>query len=146
VVIAGSGVEEESLKKMAMALDVKNLIFAGHVSEEQKVTLLRHCSLFALPSHLRSEAFGMVLVEALMFGKPLVSCEIGSGTSFVNVHDETGLVVSPNDPVLLADSINAILSNRNLAVEMGIAARQRYEHYFSGNALGKEYANIYRLV
>jgi rhamnosyl/mannosyltransferase len=146
VVIAGSGVEEESLKKMATALDVKNLIFAGHVSEEQKVTLLRHCSLFALPSHLRSEAFGMVLVEALMFGKPLVSCEIGSGTSFVNVHDETGLVVSPNDPVLLADSINAILSNRNLAVEMGIAARQRYEHYFSGNALGKEYANIYRLV
>lgn len=146
VVIAGSGTEEKSLKKIAQELDVNNLIFAGRVSEEEKIALLRNCSLFVLPSHLRSEAFGMVLVEALMFGKPLVTCEIGSGTSFVNLNNETGFVVPPNNPTSLAHSINIILGDKNLADKMSISARQRYEQFFSGTALGKEYAKVYKSV
>jgi rhamnosyl/mannosyltransferase len=146
VVIAGSGAEEKSLKKIAQELEVNNLIFAGRVSEEEKIALLRNCSLFVLPSHLRSEAFGMVLVEALMFGKPLVTCEIGSGTSFVNLNNETGFVVPPNNPTSLAHSINIILGDKNLADKMSISARQRYEQFFSGTALGKEYANLYKSV
>ena len=70
----------------------------------------------------------MVLVEAAMCGKPLISCEIGTGTSFVNVHGETGLVVEPEDPVALAQS------------------RQRYERLFSGERLGRSYAALFEEV
>jgi rhamnosyl/mannosyltransferase len=102
--------------------------------------------LLALPSHLRSEAFGMVLVEAEMYAKPMVCCEVGSGTSFVNVHGETGYVVPPESPVELASAINALLSDPILAAQMGSAARSRYERLFSGQALGRAYADLYREV
>ena len=88
----------------------------------------------------------MVLVEAAMFGKPQISCEIGTGTSFVNSHEESGIVVSPQSPDELAHAMNLLLRETSTAEKMGLAARARYEHLFSGNALGKAYADMYRDV
>jgi rhamnosyl/mannosyltransferase len=99
-----------------------------------------------LPSHLRSEAFGMVLVEAAMFGKPMVCCEVGSGTSYVNQHGVTGFVVAPEQSKNLAGAMNALLSDDALAAAMGSAARERYETLFSGAALGKAYSALYQEV
>lgn len=99
-----------------------------------------------LPSHLRSEAFGMVLVEAEMFGKPMICCEIGSGTSYVNEHGVTGLVVPPEQPDALAKAMQALLADDALAGRMGQAARARYEAMFSGPALGDAYRSLYRSV
>lgn len=106
--------------------------------------LIRRCRALILPSHLRSEAYGMVLVEAAMLGKPMVSCETGTGTSFVNSHGETGLVVPPDDPGALADAMNRLLGDLALAESIGRAARLRYERMFSGDALGREYARLFR--
>lgn len=146
IVIAGSGPEEAALRALADTLGVRNAIFAGQVSVEEKVALLRHCRALVLPSHLRSEAFGMVLVEAAMSGKPMISCEIGTGTSFVNADGESGLVVEPEKPAALADAMNRLLADEALATRMGLAARGRYEQLFSGDALGREYAALYREV
>jgi len=146
IVIAGSGPEEQSLKQLAAEKGATNVFFVGQISDEEKISLLRNCSVFALPSHLRSEAFGMVLIEASMFGKPMVCCEIGSGTSYVNMHGETGFVVPPESPNHFSDAVNALLSNRRLAVQMGLAARQRYEQLFSNVALGRAYSTLYREV
>lgn len=146
IVIAGSGPEEGNLKEQARSLGANNVIFAGQVTDAEKRDLLHGCTLLALPSHLRSEAFGMVLVEAEMYAKPMVCCEVGSGTSFVNVHGETGYVVPPESPVELASAINALLSDPILAAQMGSAARSRYERLFSGQALGRAYADLYREV
>ena len=88
----------------------------------------------------------MVLVEAAMFGRPQVSCEIGTGTSFVNSHEETGLVVPPQDPVALAAAMNSLLADEALADRMGAAARLRYDRLFSGAVLGKAYAALYREI
>lgn len=143
IVIAGSGPEDAHLKTLATNLGVSNVIFAGQVSNEEKIALLKHCCLLALPSHLRSEAFGMVLVEASMFSKPMVCCEVGSGTSYVNVHGETGFVVPPESPSNLADACNRLLIDEKLATQMGAAARSRYERLFSGDALGQAYADLY---
>ena len=88
----------------------------------------------------------MVLVEASMFGKPMVSCEIGTGTSYVNQHQETGFVVPPESPQSLAQAMNALLSDAAVAERLGCAARRRYETFFSGVALGKAYMNLYREV
>jgi Glycosyltransferase len=96
VVIAGSGPEYDRLLNKKVELKVSNIIFAGHVTTQEKVALLKNCKAFVLPSHLRSEAFGVVLVEAALFGKPMISCEIGTGTSYINSHGITGFVISQN--------------------------------------------------
>jgi rhamnosyl/mannosyltransferase len=146
IVIAGSGPEDANLRTLAASLGVSNVIFAGQVSHEEKIALLKQCRVLALPSHLRSEAFGMVLVEASMFGKPMVCCEVGSGTSFVNVHAETGFVVPPETPQDFAEACNRLIADEALANKMGAAARGRYEKLFSGEALGHAYADLYRDV
>jgi len=146
VVIAGSGPEDERLKRRAAELGASNVVFTGQVSREEKMALLKYCRILTLPSHLRAEAFGMVLVEAAMFGKPMVCCEIASGTSFVNIHGETGFVVPPESPTHLAKACNSLLNDDVLANGMGRAARQRYEVFFSGDALGRSYSDLYREV
>ncbi|MGZ8225174.1 MAG: glycosyltransferase [Methylococcaceae bacterium] len=146
IVIAGSGPEGASLRAQAAAMELDNVVFAGQVSDAEKVALLKRCHALALPSHLRSEAFGMVLVEAAMFAKPLISCEIGTGSSYVNAHEETGFVVEPEAPMALARAMNLLLLDDAMAARMGEASRHRYEKLFSGAALGRAYAELFREV
>jgi len=142
--IAGTGREQAYLNSLAATLP--NIHLLGQVSNAEKMALIRGCRALVLPSHLRSEAFGMVLVEAAMCARPMISCEIGTGTSFINLHQETGLVVPPADPVALAEAMNALQCNDEMANQMGQAARVRYEQLFSGPALGKAYSSLYRKV
>lgn len=143
IVIAGSGPEKERLADQVREAGAHNVVFAGQVTEEEKRALLDRCYAMALPSHVRSEAFGMVLVEGAMFGKPLVCCEIGTGTSYVNQDGVTGIVIEPERPDLLAGALNALLADRALADRMGGEARRRYEALFSGEALGAAYSGLY---
>lgn len=146
IVIAGSGPEGRPLRSLVASTGANNVVFAGQVSDEEKVALLRHCRALVLPSHLRSEAYGMVLVEAAMFGKPMISCEIGTGTSFVNADGETGIVVEPGSPDELTGAMNRMLDDGDYAARLGAAARLRYETMFSGEALGRGYARLFREV
>lgn len=146
IVIAGSGPEQASLHAQAERLGARNVVFAGQVTDDEKIALLAGCRALALPSHLRSEAFGMVLVEAQMFGKPTVCCEVGSGTSYVNEDGVTGYVVPPERPEALADAVGRLLADDALAARMGDAARARYERLFSGDALGQAYGALYGQV
>ncbi|RQR58336.1 glycosyltransferase [Burkholderia sp. Bp9125] len=146
IVIAGSGPEQASLHAQAERLGARNVVFAGQVTDDEKIALLAGCRALALPSHLRSEAFGMVLVEAQMFGKPTVCCEVGSGTSYVNEDGVTGYVVTPERPEALADAVGRLLADDALAARMGDAARARYERLFSGDALGQAYGALYGQV
>lgn len=143
IVIAGSGPEGKSLRDLAAQLGAANVVFAGRVSDTEKVALLKNCFAFILPSHLRAEAFGMVLVEAAMFGRPLISCELGTGTSFVNMHQQTGLVVPPEDVRVMAEAMNHLLTHPDMARSFGQAARRRYERLFDGAHLGKAYTRLY---
>jgi rhamnosyl/mannosyltransferase len=146
IVIAGSGPERERLVALANQEGARNIVFAGQVTHEEKVALLKGCRAMVLPSHLRSEAFGMVLVEAAMFSKPMVCCEIGSGTSFVNENGVTGWVVAPEKADELARAMNALLADDQMAIAMGQAARERYNALFSGEALGTAYSALYTEV
>jgi glycosyltransferase involved in cell wall biosynthesis len=85
-------------------------------------------------------------VEAEMFGKPMVCCEMGSGTSYVNEHGVTGFVVPPEAPVQFAAAVNELVRDDALALKMGVAARERYERLFSGPALGKAYRGLYEEI
>lgn len=146
VVIAGSGPEEDALRRQIRDSGVPNVRMIGHISDEEKTVLLKHCSVYVLPSHLRSEAFGMVLVEASMFGKPMVCCEIASGPSFINKHGVTGLVVPPERPDHMAEAINTLLGDDERRLFMGEAARQRYLDNFSEKVLGEAYCSLYNEI
>lgn len=146
IVIAGSGPEGDNLRALAEQTGVRNVLFAGQVSDTEKVALLKNCRALVLPSHLRSEAYGMVLVEASIFGKPLISCEIGTGTSFVNMHEESGIVIPPEDAQALAIALETLLLDEKTADTLGRGARARYDQLFSGPALGRAYADLFREV
>jgi rhamnosyl/mannosyltransferase len=143
VVIVGSGPVESELKKRAADLNIKNLQFLGYVSDEEKVALIRLSRAIVFPSYLRSEAFGVTLVEGAMFGKPLISTEIGTGTSFVNEDGITGFVVPPASPKHLQDAMYELNKNSPLAVKMGKASRDRYERLFTGKLMGERYVRLY---
>lgn len=144
IVIAGVGTEDSALRAQRASLGADNVLFAGLVSDAEKTALMKRCLAFVLPSHLRSEAYGMVLVEAAMQGRPLICCEIGSGMSFVNAQNETGLLVPPEDEQALAGAMNTLLNDPVLTARLGQGARARYERLLSGPPLGREYAALFR--
>ncbi|MGL3606256.1 glycosyltransferase [Rhizobium sp. G187] len=110
ILIAGKGPMEGQLKAQATSAGLTNVHFLGAVSDLDKAALLELCTAFVFPSHMRSEAYGLSLVEAAMFGKPMISCEIGTGTSFVNKHGETGIVVPPEDAGALGSGMELMLT------------------------------------
>jgi rhamnosyl/mannosyltransferase len=144
VVILGGGHLEAELKAQANQLGLTNVHFLGGLSDDDKSALLELCFAFVFPSHLRSESFGISLLEAAMYGKPMISCEIGSGTTYINIAGETGLVVPPRDSVALAAAMTHLWNQPEVAASMGEAAQRRFESVFSSDSMAKSYAEIYR--
>jgi glycosyltransferase involved in cell wall biosynthesis len=144
VVIVGSGPMERELKASKDRLGIDNVFFLGSLPDEDKIALLALSLGFVFPSNLRSEAYGLSLVEAAMLGKPMISCELGTGTSFVNQAGVTGLVTMPDDPQGLADAMTALWTNPTMATGCGLAARQRYEQHLTGEGMASAYCDLYR--
>ncbi len=143
VVIVGSGPVETELKEHAARLNLKNIYFLGALPDEDKVALLQLCYAVVFPSHLRSEAFGLSLLEGAMYGKPMISSEIGTGTSYINVNDETGLVVQPSDPKAFREAMRFLWDNPTIATEMGKRAELRYLELFTAERMASSYAALY---
>jgi glycosyltransferase involved in cell wall biosynthesis len=144
LVIVGAGPIEQKLKAQAARLDLRNIHFLGYMSDEDKVALLTLCYGVVFPSHLRSEAFGVSLLEGAMFAKPMISSEIGTGTTFINIKDETGLVVPPNDALALRQAMRYLWEHPEQAAEMGKRAEQRFWQYFTAEQMVKSYVELYR--
>jgi rhamnosyl/mannosyltransferase len=81
-----------------------------------------------------------------MSARPLISAEVGSGTSHVNIHGETGLVVPPGNPRALRAAMDSLQQEPERARLMGQRARQRYEQLFTGRRMGERYADAYRRI
>ena len=79
-----------------------------------------------------------------MYGKPLISSEIGTGTSFINLSNETGLVVPPSDPLALRQAMQTLWQNPAMAAEMGRKAEQRYWELFTADKMVDSYVDLYR--
>lgn len=143
IIIAGGGDLYEKLKRKIDELSLDKRVFLlGRVP--YIAPLLRDCDIFCLPSVTRSEAFGVVLLEAMYFGKPLITTNVyGSGMSYVNVDGRTGLVVPPRDPRALADAIMRILSDEKLYREYSKNSKQRFEEFKIIN-IAKRVADLYR--
>jgi rhamnosyl/mannosyltransferase len=142
-VFVGAGPIEFELKVKAQSLGLKNITFLGQVSEVDKVALLNLSYAVVFPSHLRSEAFGISLLEGAMYGKPMISSEIGTGTSFINSDQETGIVVPPSSPKDLHAAMSYLWNNPKVAERMGQKALARYEKLFTADKMCQSYKALY---
>jgi rhamnosyl/mannosyltransferase len=144
VVIVGAGPIEAELKAHAERLGLKRVQFVGAVDDLDKAALLKLCYGVAFPSHLRSEAFGISLLEGAMYGKPMISSEIGTGTTYINVHGETGLVVPPSDHEALRAAMTQLWNDPQMARAMGQRAEARYWQLFTSAQMADNYARLYQ--
>ncbi|REE22602.1 rhamnosyl/mannosyltransferase [Paraburkholderia sp. BL27I4N3] len=146
LVLVGDGPLTDEIRALVAQCGASNVHFAGRVSEVDKVALIRLSRALVMPSPDRAEAFGISLLEAAMMGKPMITCEIGTGTSFVNADGETGLVVAPDNPGELAQAMHELWEDSLLCERMGRRATQRFENLFTAHRTAAAYRAIYQKV
>lgn len=142
--IVGAGPMERAWRKLTQELGVaERVTFAGEVSDAKLPGYYAAADIFVLPASERSEAFGAVQLEAMAAGKPVVCTELGTGTSFVNVNEETGLVVPARDSHTLAHAINRLIDDPALRARMGVAGRQRVQQEFTLDKMVERVMRVY---
>ena len=144
LVIVGSGPEEEKLKAQAERMQLRNVLFLGRLDDADKACLLQLCYALTFPSHLRSEAFGISLLEAAMYSKPMISCEIATGTTFVNIDNETGLAVPPNNPLALRAALRRMWENTEETERFGANALMRFNALFTAQRMCERTVEVYQ--
>ncbi|OQA40985.1 MAG: Glycogen synthase [Chloroflexi bacterium ADurb.Bin325] len=126
LLVVGIGPMEAEWRKLAADTGVaERIAWLGEVPDADLPALYHAADLFVLPASHTSEAFGLVQVEAMAAGLPVVSTELGTGTSYVNQDGVTGRVVPPRDPVALAAAINALLADPAERARLAAAAQAR---------------------
>src|SRR5262249_4242045 len=134
-------------RKLAASLGLADrAVFLGDVPDEELPAYYSACEVFVLPASHRSEAFGLVQLEAMAARRPVVSTELGTGTSFVNVHGQTGLVVSPRDAGALASAISSLLRDPDRRCAMGEAGGRRVAAEFSADLMIDRIIELYGAV
>jgi glycosyltransferase involved in cell wall biosynthesis len=124
--IVGDGPRRAGAEALAAQLDIADrVVFTGAIDDEERSAYMHAADVFVLPSTNRGEAFGIVQAQAMATGTPSISTEIGTGTSWVNRHGETGLVVPANDPGALARAITELITDDARRAAMGTAAKRR---------------------
>jgi len=119
------------------------VIFLGNLTDQEIVHYYHSCDIFVLPSIERSEAFGIVQLEAMACKKPVICTRLGTGTDYVNCHKNTGLVVQANNDKALSDSINFLLRNNDIRKEYGRNAYRRVHEHFSADKMIDKIVSIY---
>jgi rhamnosyl/mannosyltransferase len=146
-VLVGAGPRLASLKNLASDLGVRErVVFAGEVEDDEIVALYHACDVFVLPSVSRNEAFGVVQLEAMACGKPVVSTNLPSGVPWVNRHGETGFVVPPGDVVALRDALARLLDDPELRDRMGKRGRERVMTEFTLERMASRTTALYHAI
>jgi glycosyltransferase involved in cell wall biosynthesis len=147
LLICGSGPMEAAWRALAQELGLTEQVhFLGDVPEETLPALYHAADLYVLPANSRAEAFGVALLEAMAAGLPVISTEIGTGTSYVNIHGETGLIVPPRDPERLAQAIAILLNDPALRQRLGAQAQARVRAKFSQATMIERVLDLYSEV
>jgi rhamnosyl/mannosyltransferase len=146
-VIVGDGPLRAALEAQAKQSGLSSRVtFLGHLPDEEVVAHMHACDLFVLPSVTRAETFGVVQLEAMACGKPVVSTNLPTGVPWVNRHGVTGLVTEPGDAAALAAAMNTLLADPAQRERMGAAARSRVRDEFSVDRMVSQSSALYRRV
>ena len=145
LLIVGDGPARPGLEARAAGSGA-NVRFIGNVRNEDRSAYYRAADVFVLPAVSRAESFGIAMLEAMAQGTPAISTEVGTGTSWVNVSGETGLVVPPGDSESLAAAITTLLSDDARRKDLAAAAAARAREHFSKRVMLERLAALYRRV
>lgn len=147
LLLGGSGPLTGELQRIALVEGVADrVVFTGRIPESDLPAYYQACDVFCLPSVEPSEAFGIVQVEAMACGKPVVCADLKNGVTWVNQDGVTGLAVPPRDERALAVALRKILENQDLRERLGAAAAIRAATQFSLAALRDGTLAVYRRV
>ncbi|MFH0729732.1 MAG: glycosyltransferase [Pseudomonadota bacterium] len=146
VVIVGEGDRRRKLEETIVRLDLGNKVqLTGFLAESKLNALLASCDCFCLPSMERTEAFGMVLLEAMCFGKPVIASHVsGSGVSWVVRHGKTGFLIPSGDVASLSAALTVMANSSHLRAEMGDAAESRFKLNFRIEGVARRISRLYR--
>ncbi len=145
LLMVGEGPLRQKLERTALNLGVADRItFLGRVSQEEVAAYFHAADVFAMPSTERSEAFGIAQLEAMACGKPVVNTRIDSGVPFVSLDGVTGITVPPADSGSLADAVNRLFADKELATKYGAAGKRRVEEDFGVDLMARRTLDLYR--
>jgi rhamnosyl/mannosyltransferase len=147
LLIAGDGPLRRQLEHLAVQCGViERITFLGRVSQEEMVAYYHAADVFVLPSVARSEAFGVVQLEAMACGKPVVNTALPTGVPYVSLDGATGFTVPPADEGALATAICRLLDDPYLRAKFGAAALRRTREEFNVELMGRRTLELYREV
>lgn len=146
--IVGTGPLEQQLKTLALSLKIsERVVFSGKLSKPDLDQAFADCQIFVLPSIERSEAFGLVQLEAMANGKPVINTDLPGGVPFVSLHEETGLTVPPADYKALAKAMDILAGDAEKRERYGDNGRKRVKDKFLESSMLKKimetYNNLY---
>lgn len=146
VLIGGSGPLHEELQRQIEALGLQHRVeLLGRIPDAELPAYYGACTLFCLSSVQKTEAFGIVQIEAMSCGKPVVATNIPqSGVAWVNAHGESGLNVTPGDARELARAIEEVVRQEAADGRYSAGALRRYRELFTREQMINKCLNIYR--
>ena len=144
LLLIGTGPEETKLKNIVARNRIEDKIcFLGELPDDVVNQYYKACDIFVLPSHLRSEAFGIVQIEAMCCGKPVICTELGTGTSFANINQQTGVTVRPNDVSALSNAIMDLIENPKKRTALGDCGAKRVKQLFTSEIMIDDTLKLY---
>jgi len=142
--LVGEGPLRADLEAQAAELGIAERVrFMGRVSDEELAKMYKASSIFVLPSIFATECFGLVQVEAMLNGKPVINTDLPTGVPWVSLHNETGLTVPPNDAEALAGAIKLLLNDSALRQKLGAQAAYRAHEMFTLKHHVKAVSDLY---
>ncbi|RMD60366.1 glycosyltransferase [Candidatus Parcubacteria bacterium] len=147
IVIVGNGPLKQQISNEVEKRRLGSRVFLlTEVSHSELVAFYHACDVFVLPSNQRSEAFGIVQLEAMVCGKPVVSTDLRTGVPWVNLHEVTGLTVPVNDAGRLAHAVNRLLADAAERRRLGRNGRRRVLQNFTLEKVGERMERVYEMV
>ena len=144
LVIGSGGPLTASLKALTSELALDDRItFVGRIPDAELPDYYHASDVFCLPSVARSEAFGIVQLEAMACGVPVVNTRLTTGMSYVNLDGVTGLAVPPGDAGALAEALNRLLADETLRRKLGEQARERVLSEFTHDINARRTLELY---
>jgi rhamnosyl/mannosyltransferase len=142
--IVGTGALEGELRQLTLQLGLHDRVrMLGALSDERLRCLYKCARLLVLPSIAPSEAFGMVQLEAMAAGCPVVSTDLKSGVPYVNLHQRTGLIVPPKNVDALAAALRRLRDDQAYAKQLGAAGLRRVEQEFDLERIVDQHVELY---
>lgn len=118
--------------------------FLGNLQDAEVMACYQNCDVFILPSVARSEAFGLVQIEAMSYGKPIINTRLASGVPYVSLHGQTGLTVETENIEQLTKAMRWMVEHPEERQRMSRAARKRVEEEFLTGTMLKRILGVCR--